>query len=50
MKKGDYVIVTNRKGSFSGIVREVTRLAISVECNCCFAWKICSPETVKKAA
>lgn len=44
----DYVIVTDARGSYSGVVKEVTPLAISVECNCCFAWRVCSPSTVRK--
>ena len=49
MKVGDYVRVTDNRGSFTGIIKEITKLAVSVECTCCFSWKICNPENVEKA-
>jgi hypothetical protein len=49
MKKGDYVIVTDGRGSFSGIIEKVNtkRGLVWVNCNCCFASKVCNIESVK---
>lgn len=49
MKKGDYVIVTDNRGSFSGEVVKVNKNEILVQCRCCFAPKKCKKDDVKTA-
>lgn len=47
MKVGDYVIVTDYRGSYSGYIKRIRELSIEVECNCCFTWKWCKKENVR---